>query len=84
MLRLWPPVLVLYHFTHLFPIFQPILPERVQTPVGMPGDMNLPVGPPYAGIWPGSLQGSQGPTRIANLDIITSLPFNVLNITSRA
>ena len=45
------------------PYFQPILHERGQTPEGMPGDMDLPVGPPYAGILPSSLLGSQGPTR---------------------
>ena len=44
------------------PYFQPILHEKGQTPGGMPGDMNLPLGPSHAGILPGSLQGSQGPT----------------------
>ena len=45
------------------PYFQPILHERGQTPEGMPGDMDFPVGPLHAGILPNSLQGSQGPTR---------------------
>ena len=46
------------------PYFQPILHERGQTPEGMHGGMNLPIDPPHAGILPGSLQGSQGPTTI--------------------
>ena len=45
------------------PYFQPILHERGHTPEGMPGDMDLPVGPPHAGILHDSLQGSQRPTR---------------------
>ena len=45
------------------PYLQPILHERWQTPEGMPGDMDLPVGPPHAGNLPSFLQGSQGPTR---------------------
>ena len=43
--------------------FQPIPHEKGKTPKGMPGDMDLPVGPPHVGILPSSLQGSQGPTR---------------------
>ena len=39
------------------PYHQPILHERGQIPEGMPGDMDLPVGPPHAGILPISLQG---------------------------
>ena len=42
------------------PYFQPILHERGKTPKGMPGDMDLPVGPAHAGILPISLQGLQG------------------------
>ena len=45
------------------PYCQPILHERGQTPKGILGDMDLPVGPPHAGILPSSLQGLQGPTR---------------------
>ena len=56
------------------PHFQPILHEREQTPEGMLGDMDLPVGPLYAGILPSSIQGTQGPTRWAISDIITYLP----------
>ena len=41
------------------PYFQPILHKRGQTPEGMPGDMDLPVGPPHAGILPSSLHDSQ-------------------------
>ena len=37
------------------PYFQPILHERGQTLEGMPGDMDLPLDPPHAGILPGSL-----------------------------
>ena len=59
------------------PYFQPILHERRQTPEGMAGNMDMPLGPHHAGILPGSLQGSQGPKRQANSEIITSLPQNV-------
>ena len=63
MLGLWLPVLGFYQLSHLVLIFQPILHERGQTLVSMPGNMDLPVGPPHAGILPGFLQGGQGPTR---------------------
>ena len=43
------------------PYFYPIPHERGQTLEGMPGEMDLPVDLPHAGILPGSLQGSQGP-----------------------
>ena len=45
------------------PYFQPIPHERGQTPEDMPGDMDLPVCPPHAGILPSSSQSLQGPTR---------------------
>ena len=45
------------------PYFQPIPHKRGQTPKGMPGDMDLPVGPLHVGILPGTLLGTQGPSR---------------------
>ena len=66
------------------PYFQPIPHERGQTPKSMPADMDLPAGPPQAGILPSSLQGSQGSTRQAYSDKITYLPPVSLNIARGA
>ena len=45
------------------PYFPPVLHKSGQTLECMPGDMDLPVDLPYAGILPGFLQGSQGSIR---------------------
>ena len=57
------------------PYFQP--QERGQTPKGMPGDMDLPVGPPHVA------QSLQGSARQANSDILPYLPPSVPEYNQR-
>ena len=66
------------------PYFQLLPHERGQTLEGMPGDMDLPVGPPHAGILPSSLQNFrdlQG--KPIQIDFPTYPPVS-LNITRGA